>query len=188
MKPVFSLTLRAIGVAAALVAANASVAQSVGAAVGRATPSAGQQIGSAPRVTQQSPNATTVTPPATVAGDASGLRSSFPAGLPTPVAPGGATTNVVVDGVLVDSVPATQVMGAGGGGYTRSAPQYTASGPGPYTALDVASSFLNADANRDGDLTRAEATRLLIQPFPFEEMDRNRDNILSKSEYEDALR
>ena len=61
-------------------------------------------------------------------------------------------------------------------------------GGGPYTALQIAQSFLAADANRDGELTRAEAQRLTIMPYSFEEMDRNHDGILTRSEYEDALR
>ena len=61
-------------------------------------------------------------------------------------------------------------------------------GPGPYTALQTAQSFLSADGNRDGELTRAEAQRLTIMPYSFEEMDRNHDGILTRFEYEDAMR
>jgi hypothetical protein len=80
-------------------------------------------------------------------------------------------------------------MGAGGYG-VPAGPQYPGSGPapGPYTALQIAQSFLGADANRDGELTRAEALRLTIAPSSFEEMDRNHDGILTRSEYEDAVR
>jgi hypothetical protein len=78
-------------------------------------------------------------------------------------------------------------MGAGGYG-VPAGPQYPAMGAGPYTALQAAQSFIGADANRDGELTRAEAQRLTIMPSTFEEMDRNHDGILTRSEYEDALR
>jgi hypothetical protein len=80
-------------------------------------------------------------------------------------------------------------MGAGGYG-VPAGPQYSGAGPmpGPYTALQVAQSFLGADANRDGELTRAEALRLTIAPSSFEEMDRNHDGVLTRFEYEDAVR
>jgi len=69
-----------------------------------------------------------------------------------------------------------------------AAPQATTASHGPYTALQIAQSFLGADANRDGELTRAEAQRLSIMPYSFEEMDRNHDGILSRFEYEDGVR
>jgi hypothetical protein len=76
-------------------------------------------------------------------------------------------------------------MGAGGGAATaRSVP----AGPGPNTALQLAQSFLAADSNQDGDLTRAEAQRLTIMPASFDEMDRNRDGVVSRSEYDDSSR
>jgi len=128
------------------------------------------------------------TPAAPIGPSASGLRSRFPAGLPTPIPAGAETTNTVVEGVVVDAVPATQTMGAAGAGYARSAPQYVPGGSGIYTALDVARSFLGADANQDGELSRAESTRLALMPLSFEEMDRDHNNILTRSEYEDALR
>ena len=48
--------------------------------------------------------------------------------------------------------------------------------------------FDKADANHDGDLTRAEAHRLSIGTMSFEEMDRNFDGLVSRFEYEDSLR
>jgi hypothetical protein len=170
---------RRLGLCVALAGATAASAQALPGVRAVPQPSAPAALSSA---------GTTAAPPITLGPSPSGLRSPFPAGLPTPVPAGSDTTNTVVDGVLVDAVPATQVMGAAAGGYTRSAPQYVASGPGPYTALEVARSFLTADANRDGDLTRAEATRLTLMPFAFEEMDRDHNGVLTKSEYEDALR
>lgn len=143
-----------------------------------------------------------------------GLTSQFPAGLPSPL-PGAAVTTPrttaglppTAGGTLpslgtgggrapsdLGVVPQTAVMGAAGyggpGGY-GGVPAERASpgvGSGPYTALQIAQSFLGADANRDGELTRAEAQRLTIMPYSFEEMDRNHDGILTRFEYEDGVR
>lgn len=162
------------------------------------------------------PAGSAATAPAAVAPGApspTGLASPtpFPAGLPSPTPfPAGVPSTVIPGagleasgglagngGVALDpsgaavqeqasaGVPSTGVLGGPG---IRAQPQFVPSGPGPYTALQVAQSFITADANRDGDLTRAEAQRLTILPFAFEEMDRNRDGVLSRSEYEDALR
>lgn len=60
--------------------------------------------------------------------------------------------------------------------------------PGAWSTVDIARSFLLADTNRDGELTRAEAQRLSIAPYSFDEMDWNHDGILSRFEYEDATR
>jgi hypothetical protein len=78
----------------------------------------------------------------------------------------------------------TAVMGAGGG---PNAPQ-TVPSSGGYTALQLAESFLRADANRDGELSRAEFQRLSIAPAAFEEMDRDRNGIVTRSEYDDGSR
>ena len=129
--------------------------------------------------------------PAAQGPSASGLRSQFPAGLPTPIPRGGGgTTNAVVDGVVVDAVPATPSMGAAGSYGVPAGSQYVPMGRGGsgWSTVEIASSFLQADINRDGELTRAEGTRLTILPLSFEEMDRNKDGILTRFEYEDALR
>ncbi|MES3001655.1 MAG: hypothetical protein V4787_13260 [Pseudomonadota bacterium] len=133
----------------------------------------------------------------------SGLQSQFPGGLPSPSAnpgglpdptipnvsvPGVAAGSPVVDPGVAQGYPAA---GGGGGGYvvggvagrTTAAPVQ-----GGYTAMQIAGSFIGADANRDGDLTRAEAQRLTVAPYSFEEMDANHDDVLSRSEYENALR
>jgi hypothetical protein len=125
-----------------------------------------------------------------------GLTSQFPAGLPAPSAnppglPAPADTAVATPAagrpVGTDaSAPQTTVLGAAGYG-APAGPLPSGSGRGLYTALQIAQSFLAADANRDGELTRAEAQRLTIMPYTFEEMDRNHDGILTRSEYEDAL-
>jgi hypothetical protein len=77
--------------------------------------------------------------------------------------------------------------GAAGGGTAMGAGP-SGPGPGPYTALQLSQSFLQADANRDGDLTRAEAQRLTIAPLGFDDMDRNKDGLVSRSEYDDSTR
>lgn len=125
-----------------------------------------------------------------------GLTSRFPAGLPpppvdttqapstdvteAPPATSGGGRAPAVDG----APPQTSVMGYG----AAAGPLPSGVGRGPYTALQVAQSFLGADGNRDGDLTRAEAQRLTLAPYAFEEMDRNHDGILTRFEYEDAMR
>ena len=127
------------------------------------------------------------------------LTSRFPAGLPsitTTTAPGmpfdataaaEAFSGVAVGGYsgAVTGYPGTNTMGSYGG---PAGSQTMGPGSGAYTALQIAQSFLGADANRDGELTRAEAQRLMIAPYSFEEMDENKDGILSRFEYQNALR
>jgi hypothetical protein len=145
-----------------------------------------------------------------------GLTSRFPAGLPetgvmgssgtpigvppastNPVAPGGTVTTPDTSGTTSSTgtpVPTAigngnAVNGAGVAYMGAAAPQGPVSGPaGSYTALQIAQSFLGADANHDGELTRAEFQHLTIKPYTFEEMDADHDNIVSRSEYESAVR
>jgi hypothetical protein len=86
-----------------------------------------------------------------------------------------------------NAAAATQVLGAGGP-TVPGPPQNINGGAGGYNATDLARSFYFADANHDGDLTRAEASRLSIAPLSFEQMDRNFDGVISRFEYEDATR
>lgn len=79
---------------------------------------------------------------------------------------------------------ATTVLGAGG---AAGPSQYLGSGGSGLNAVDVARSFLNADTNHDGELSRAEASHLSISTETFEQMDRNFDGVISRSEYEDSL-
>jgi hypothetical protein len=51
--------------------------------------------------------------------------------------------------------------------------------PGAVPAAPVA-----ADANGDGQLTRAEAQRLSVMPHSFEDMDQNKDGAVTRAEYE----
>lgn len=61
-------------------------------------------------------------------------------------------------------------------------------GGGPLTALQVAQLFAQADADGDGLLTRAEALRLPMVTMSFDDMDTNRDGVVSRSEYDSSLR
>ena len=53
-----------------------------------------------------------------------------------------------------------------------------------WTAAQVREAFQLADANADGQLTRAEAQRLPLMPRSFEETDLNKDGVLTVSEYQ----
>jgi hypothetical protein len=83
------------------------------------------------------------------------------------------------------AAPATAILGAGG---SRGPSQYLGSGGPGFSAIDIARSFIGADMNRDGELSEAEARRLSISMLSFQEMDRNFDGVVSRSEYEDSLR
>jgi len=60
--------------------------------------------------------------------------------------------------------------------------------PGRWTPAQVQQSFVQADANADGQLTRAEAQQLAILPRSFEDLDANKDGILSLGEYQGGAR
>ena len=139
----------------------------------------------------------TVTAPRTVLPEpGSPTSGSLPAFRPQATAPflpdtDLSATDTSTNGIgrnpgVAGTMAGTNVMGASGGAaaFNRQQPDH----PGPYTALDVARSFLGADTAHQGELTRAEATRLTIMPISFEEMDANHDGLLTRGEYEDALR
>jgi hypothetical protein len=134
-----------------------------------------------------------------------GLNSRFSAGLPSPVPhpeglpspnfPNLASPRTPAGRPPIDAgaAPPTNEMGGvayGGSGYggATAAQQSPGTTSGPYTALQIAQSFIGADGNRDGELTRGEARRLTIMPYSFEEMDLNHDGILTRFEYEDGVR
>ncbi|GAB3764402.1 hypothetical protein GCM10028796_19370 [Ramlibacter monticola] len=106
--------------------------------------------------------------------------------LPTTPLPG---TTIVTPGVTTPTTQAvaTNVLGAGAGATVRG-PGQAVGGAGGFSATDQARSWFFADANHDGDLTRAEFMRLSIATMSFEEMDRNYDGVVSRFEYEDSLR
>jgi hypothetical protein len=56
-----------------------------------------------------------------------------------------------------------------------------------WTVAQVRESFDLADSDSNGELTRAEAVRLTIAPLSFEDMDRNKDGVLARAEYELAI-
>jgi hypothetical protein len=101
---------------------------------------------------------------------------------------GTGTGTVVGSGaVTTGGFGATAVMGAGAGTNLPAPRQGASMGPGPYTGVEVAGSFLTADANGDRELSRADATRLSIMTFAFEEMDANHDGVVTRSEYETSF-
>lgn len=115
--------------------------------------------------------------------------SPIPAGTSAPVnpgtgSPGRGTGSTGSTGSV--ATPATNVLGAAGA--TVRGPAQDLAGAGGFSAHDEARSFFFADANKDGELTRAEVARLSIATLPFEEMDRNFDGVITRFEYEDSLR
>ena len=124
---------------------------------------------------------------AAVSGDPVAANNPAAGGINTNTAP---TTGVNLPNTVdtaTGALPNTAAMGAGG---SRGPGQSTpfGSGSGGFAAVEVARSFLNADGNKDGELTRGEATRLGLALMTFEEMDRNYDGVISRFEYEDSLR
>jgi hypothetical protein len=119
------------------------------------------------------------------APSASGLGSPFPPSTPSLEVPGTSAVGTEPPENVVPNPADTRVMGAGAYG-TRGMVRPVAAGP--VSAVDIARSFLGADLNRDGELSRAEAMRLSILPLSFEEMDANHDDRLTRSEYETAVR
>ena len=102
-------------------------------------------------------------------------------GVPTIVTPGPG----VITAPAATAAVATNVMGAGA---TVRGPGQTVGGAGGFSATDRSRSWFFADANQDGDLTRAEFNRLSIMTMTFEEMDRNYDGVITRFEYDDSLR
>ena len=118
-------------------------------------------------------------------------NSPVPAGQPAPGGTpgvGGGGSGVVPSELFPASNGgvATNVLGAGA--TTPGPSQYLNSGAGGVSATDEARSFFFADANHDGELSRAEAARLSIATMSFEQMDRNFDGVISRFEYQDSLR
>jgi hypothetical protein len=141
------------------------------------TPIAPAAIGvpplTSPRIPAELPPAgtttTTLTPPTTVVTTPGGIVTT----------PGTTPFNPAA------AAAATTVLGAGA---TVRGPGQAVGGAGGFSATDTARSFFFADANHDGDLTRAEFGRLSISTMTFEEMDRNFDGIISRFEYDDSVR
>lgn len=80
--------------------------------------------------------------------------------------------------------PAAALMPPAGTGAAAAVPAAS----GRWTPAQVQQSFVRADANADGQLTRAEAQQLTILPRSFEDLDANKDGILSLDEYQSGAR
>lgn len=123
--------------------------------------------------------AATTTPDAV--GASNTAAANFGRGMPTATD----TTAGIVDSGAVN----TSVLGGPPAyGMARGPAQNVGRGSGGFSAVDIARSFLGADVNGDGELSRTETARLSIMLSTFEEMDRNYDGVISRSEYEDGLR
>ncbi|RYY63098.1 MAG: EF-hand domain-containing protein, partial [Comamonadaceae bacterium] len=109
-----------------------------------------------------------------------GLGDSTPGGDAGPgtAAPGTGT------GAAAGTAAAAGAAGQVARGPAQSVP-LAASGLNP---VEVARNFIQADSNRDGELTRAEAQRLGFAPSSFEEMDRDFDGVVTRAEYGDGMR
>lgn len=98
--------------------------------------------------------------------------------------------NSVVTDSSVSSTDTGEVLGAAtvAANVARGPAQTVGLGGSGLNPVDVARSFLRADSNGNGELSRAEAQRLSMAPLTFEEMDRNFDGVVTRAEYEDAMR
>jgi hypothetical protein len=131
-----------------------------------------------------SPAPASLTPP--------GAPSLTPPGSPNLSSPGTAPGSPAIDAGIAQPITAgggagVFIVQSGAGGGTNvmggaPAPR------GPLSAVDIARAFMDADINRDGELSRAEAQRLGTLPVPFDDLDRNHDGVLSRFEYDDAFR
>lgn len=59
--------------------------------------------------------------------------------------------------------------------------------PHRWTAQQIREAFELADADSNGELTRAEIQRAAILPRSFEDMDQNKDGVVTRAEYEGAF-
>jgi len=89
-----------------------------------------------------------------------------------------------IDSYAVPAAPPTSVLGAGPA-VVRPGPAAEPPALGP---RDIARSFAFGDVDHDGDLTPGEARRIGVGTGAFNEMDRNNDGLLTRSEFEDGLR
>jgi hypothetical protein len=97
-------------------------------------------------------------------------------------------------GLLAMALAVAQVDPAPAVGNPLANPQAVPTAPPPTTAeplppsrwtiAQVRQSFEFADSNGNGELTRGEAQHLTIMPSTFEEMDANKDGVVSREEYE----
>jgi hypothetical protein len=69
-------------------------------------------------------------------------------------------------------------------------PAATATQPLPprrWTAQQIQQAFELADADGNGELSRAEVQRIAVVPRSFEDMDQNKDGVVGRAEYEAAF-
>jgi hypothetical protein len=59
--------------------------------------------------------------------------------------------------------------------------------PHRWTAEQVREAFELADGDGNGELTRAEVQRVAVMPRTFEDMDQNKDGVVTRAEYEAAF-
>lgn len=59
--------------------------------------------------------------------------------------------------------------------------------PHRWSPQQVREAFELADADLNGELTRAEVQRIPALPRTFEEMDQNKDGVVARAEYEAAF-
>jgi len=67
------------------------------------------------------------------------------------------------------------------------APATVAVPPHRWTLQQAREAFELADADANGELTRAEVQRIAVMPRAFEEMDQNKDGVVARTEYESAF-
>jgi hypothetical protein len=150
------------------------------------------RVAPAAQATRQAPPAGTAT---FGLPNPSGLSSPTAGGLVPPTAPSltpPGSPNLSSPGTppgspVVDAGIAQPYAPGGGAGYVGAAAMGAGSARGPVTSVDIARAFLDADMNRDGELSRTEALRAGLGTA-FDDLDRNRDGVLSRSEFDDAFR
>lgn len=128
-------------------------------------------------------------------GNAAGIAPGEGTGTGGNAAPGGGfagtggVSNNNNGADLAGNVPGTNVLGAGAAGLMARGPSESVPlGSSGLNPVEVARSFIGADRNGDGELTRGEAQRLSMANLSFEEMDRDFDGIITRAEYGDGMR
>jgi hypothetical protein len=69
-------------------------------------------------------------------------------------------------------------------GAAAAAPPAAPAPASRWTADQIRQAFDLADSDTNGELSRSEAQRLTILPRSFEDMDQNKDGVLSRVEYQ----
>ncbi|MES2937340.1 MAG: EF-hand domain-containing protein [Pseudomonadota bacterium] len=82
------------------------------------------------------------------------------------------------------AVPLVAVPAPPGGAATAVAPAPA----NRWTPQQLQQAFSAADADGDGRLSRAESQRLVLLPRSFEDMDANKDGVLTPDEYQGGVR